>query len=361
MWLKLLLIILMMYLVFPFASAKENITIEEIGTEPKELIDSTYAWFFANLSNSGDTQVEIVLEFKLDSTSVEKKKAILEPKTYQKQIKSDNSSSVSPSNKMIEAIVYVNETIVNKSAQITVNKRESPPEQGKNNFVFGYLLIAIAIGIFIGIYLFVKTRKTVREEKIGIGKAEISSQEAVKQPASGAYQNIMTNLSNDFAFFLSDLKNQPEGYRLIDESKLLIDIIKNINDMMQNINKNNTEGAKQSFENVKQETHSLISRFKGAQIDAISHRKVVIPHDVTTHETFDKNKIKAELEKKRAETNSKKQFVDVLIPEFLLKIAEEKMHDGNIKAAEGLISASEKMLENDEVLQRLRKLREIGF
>ncbi len=361
MRLKLLLVVLMMYLILPSGSAKGNISIEEIGTEPEELIDGTNAWFFANLNNSGDQQVEIVLEFWLDSASVSRKKVILEPRTYKRQIKSDNSSSVSPGNKMIEVAVYVENTKVDSmSAQITVNKRESPPEQEKNNFVFGYSLIAGAIAT--GIYLFIRNRKTVGEERTEIGKAENSAQEIAKQAIPAANRD---GLSNNFAFFLKDLKNRPEGYGQGEEYKLLVDIIENIYNMMQNMEKSNTEGAKWSLENVKRGTNSLLSRFKKekVQMGTTLHAKVEIsPHaDIHKAETYDKNEIMAELEKKRAETNHKKQFVDVLIPEFLLKIAEEKIRDGDSKGSKSLILAAEMMLKNDEVLQRLRKLREIGF
>ncbi len=361
MRLKLLLVILVMYLILPFASAKENISIEEIGTMPEVLIDGVHTWFFANLYNSGDTKVEIELEFMLDSTSVEKQKITIEP-NFQKKITSNSSTRVSLGNKAIEAIVYVNEKkVANKSAQIYVKKREIVPVNGNNNAVFGYLLFTTAVVIVILTYVvFFRIRKKVGEKKIENRKVEISSQEVTKQAVPAArYQNI----GDDFAFFLSDLKNQPDGYRQGEEYMLLIAIFESINNMMQNMRINNTEGAKANFENVKERTNSLISKFEGRRTDVISPAKVEIPQPVAIQKTeiFDKNEIKAELEKKRAETNHKKQFVDVLIPEFLLKIAEEKMRDGHIKAAEGLISAAGIMLKNDEVLQRLRKLREIGF
>ena len=341
MRLESLVVILMMYLILPSVSARGNISIEDIGTEPKELIDGTHAWFFANLSNNGDVQVEVALDFWIDSELVSRKNVILEPKTYQKQIKSDNSVNVSIKNKVIEVIVYMNDTKVdNKSVQITVNKIEIPPEKGQNNFVLWYLLFACAI--ISGIYLFIRNMKTKKKEKSEIGKTENSFQEIVK-PAIPAGQKDSS--SENSASLFKDLKNQPEEYRQGEEYKLLIDIVENINDMIQNIERNNTGKVIWNLENIKVGTNSLLSIYKKEEVN----------------ETLDKTEIKVELEKIRAKFNHKKQYVDMLIPEFLLKIAEEKMLDGDIKASKSLISGAEMILENDEVLQRLRKLREIGF
>jgi hypothetical protein len=361
MRLKTLAVILIMCLILPSVSAGENISIEDIGTEPKELIDGTHAWFFANLSNNGDDQVEVVLDFWLDSEMVSRQNVMLEPKTYQKQIKSDNSVGVSIKNKVIEVIVYMNDTKVdNKSAQITVNKIEIPTEKGQNNSVLWYLLFACAI--ILGIYLFIRNTRTMKKEKSDIEKTENSFQENIKQAIPAEHRD---SLLNNSAFFFKDLKNQLEVSRRGEEYKLLIDIVENINNLIQNIEINNSDRVIWNLENIKVGSNNLLSIYNKEQVKTgpILPENIEIsqPVNIEKTETLDKTEIKVELEKIRTKFNQKKQFVDMLIPEFLLKIAEEKMLDGDIKASKSLILGAETILENDEVLQRLRKLREIGF
>jgi hypothetical protein len=330
----------------------QEIYIKEIGTEPEALIDGTHAGFYANLTNNGTMPALIDIDFKLDNVLVETKTNVTLGAGTSLRIQSDNSSIVSPDNKTITAVVYFNGKNLSKSKVINVNIRENPPAQEESGSFFRYLAIASAIVIITVIYFFVKTGRTQKESSI---KEEISPQVASEQPRTQR-QNLSDNLTNDFAFFLSDLKNKPEEYGQTEENRLMIAILESSSNLITNINKNNSEGSKMNLENIKRDTKTLVSRFKGAQIDVPAK---VIQQPVITQQSI--NELKEELQRQRNELSSKKQFVDVLIPEYLLDSAEEKIRQEDIKAARGLISAAKNMLENEMVIHRLRKLKEIGF
>lgn len=350
MRLKLFSILFILFLVLSPACAQE-VSIQEIGTEPEALIDGTHAGFYANLTNNGTVSTLIDIDFKLDNILVEKKSNVNLGAGTSFRIISDNSSIVSPDNKNITAIVYFNGKNVSKSKAININKRENPPVQEKSGSIFGYLLIAGGILIIV-IYLFVRIRRN-QEEKERIQNeilSQMTSEKAVLQP-----QDSGDSLMNDFAHFLNDLKNPREECSQKEEYRLMSAILENTNNMAKNFNMKNIESAKSFFENIKRDTKTLISRFKETQIDAPVK---VIQEPVKTQ---DITELREELQKQRNELGSKKQFVDVLIPEYLLNSAEEKIKQKDIKAARGLISAARNMLENEMVIHRLRKLKEIGF
>lgn len=353
MWLKLFSILFILYLVLSPACAQE-ISIQEIGTEPEALVDGTHAGFYANLTNNGTVPVLINIDFKLDNVLVERKTNVTIGAGTSLRIKSDNSSIVSSENKRITTVVHFNEIEISKSNLININKRKNPEVQEKTGSFFGYLLLS-AIVIIIAIYLFGKIRRTQEESDIKEVKEEKSPEIASEQNKTQR-QNLCDSLTNDFAFFLSDLKNYREEYGPNEEKRLLITILESTSNMIININKNNSEGSKMNYENIKRDTKSLISRFKGAQIDApikVDQQPVIAQHNI--------NELKEELHRLRNEFSSKKQFVDVSIPEYFLNSAEEKIKLEDIDAARGLINAARNMLENEMVILRLRKLKEIGF
>lgn len=370
MRLNLLLISCSLFLLTPLAFAQENIIIEEIGTVPKDLIEGMGVQLFANLSYRGNEPAEIDLEFWLDSTRVDIQKGIkLEPnKTFQKI--SDTFSKVSLSNNKIETRVYfANSTreIGRKNAQIIVNKKISP-EQEKNNFNYLSLefvgpIILIFVGIIVLLYILVsRKRKTVEKKKIKAEVSEISLQESPKQLTPQTQpQEIASELSNEIRFFSSKLLEE-HGQEA--EYKLLSDYLGNIAFIIENINKNNREGAKLGLKNVKEMTINISSKFKDVPKSTILPGEIEVTKLKKLQEeelTFSTRKLITKLDKQRAEMNRKNQFIDVMIPGFLLKMAEERIEENDIKAAEGLIFSAKELLENEEVLQRLRKLREIGF
>ncbi len=347
MWLKLFFVLFLLFLILPVAYAKENISIEEIGTEPGILIEGADVMLFAIISNGGDTPADIVLEFWLDgSIKFDRKNVTLGLKTYQKKILSDNSTIASPNIKMIRAVVYVGDIeVASKSLQLTVQKSAKVPEMKNNDYVFWPLMVVGIIIVIASIYLSitkggerdkiteVRSPKTSLEEA---QKAEIVSLDPTSQkPASETQSSEIVEFSN---YMRDELKQY--------EEKKEYDLLSNIAFLVDNLGNNNIEDAKQDFKSVIRETSNLISELKKAQ------RAVAPPS---------KNELAEKLEKLKVESGHRKQFIDVLIPDFLLKLAEEKIQSGDIKAADGLISGAKELLENEEVKQRLRKLREIGF
>lgn len=216
--------------------------------------------------------------------------------------------------------------------------------QTKTNFLdnYKYLLIAGAIVIFLSVYLINY-----------FDQAQISRQKALE---------IEKNPINDFSAYLNELQNRTDENMQVEEHKLLINIFENMHFMIQNLSKNNIEEAEKKLGNIKEGTNKLISKFEKIHTNTFTSTNIEIPRatEVEKIESLS-NELQLELKKLKTQVNHKKQFIDVLMLEFLLEIANDKIHHNEFKAAKSLISATEILIKNDLIMQRLRKLREIGF
>lgn len=228
-----------------------------------------------------------------------------------------------------------------------------PANQPENNFLDNnkYLLIASAIVIFFVIYLFKpKNSKIKYNQQIYSDQPQTSPQKALE---------IDKNPINDFSVYLTELQNRTDKNMQGEEHKLLINNLENMYFMIQNLSRNNIDEAEKRLENVKEVTNQLISNFEKMRTNTIISANIEIPQTKEIENIS--NELQLELEKQKIQVNHKKQYIDVLILEFLLEIAEDKIHHNDFKAAKSLISATEILLKNDLIMQRLRKLREIGF
>lgn len=355
MWQKLLLIILLICMILPSALAKENISIGEIGAEQGQLIEGINTKLFANITNNENTSVEMVLEFWIDSRIVSRQKAISKPLTDYRII-SDNSSVISLENKQIEVILYVHDTrIDNKSIPLKIEERTSISGPQTNTLLtFNNLLIAVAVIIIILFIVILYIKYNFNQDDNPV-EAQIP------------YKPLVTAKSpiNDFSEYLNEIKNNTNKNMQGEEYKLLINIFENIHNMMQNLKGNNVEIAEINFQQVREASNNLISRFEKIETKSFSPAKHESPQK-SVEEKIEKierllNELRPKLEQQKIEVNNKKQFVDVLILEFLMEMAEDRINKNDIKEASSLILANEFLLNDDRIMQRLRKLREIGF
>lgn len=368
---KLLRIIFGLLLILP-THAQGNVSVEEIGTEPTVLIDGINAHFYAKLNNSLYTQTEVTLQFLLDSKNVSViKNVIIEPRKS-KKITSEGGTSISSGNREISVIVYENSLeVAKKSVEISVSKQQPIREEGTNYTVFWVLAVlgGIIILIFI-IYSNIKNRSFGNENGFKYGNRNLGSLERVSDPGSkiqypgtSLKENIakkeeMSISSNDeiaktSVLHLNDphpkknaiigyLRSTSEELRKEKEYEFISDFLENIASTMRDEGSNDNESG--DLDLIKKGTKALISNIKAKE-----------------PRIADKIHITLELEKMKNEVDSKRQFFDIYIPYFLLLLAEKKLNDNKTEVAEGLIYAAKDLLYKEEVIDRLRKLREIGL
>lgn len=352
MWWKLLWIFFMVDLILPCAQAEGNISIEDVGTEYAELIEGMRVPLFTALSNRGDTPVEIDLEFRLDSRNVSRKEGIaLEPGTLEENILSDDVISFSPGNATIEVIAYIEDKeVARKSTQIAVQERQDVIAEKENNLIFWILAVAfVMLFSSISILLLLNRKKITQTGRVDEkGSAKINSSRHVKQHTVTDVRSleIADMLSGEIRSFLREVEKQGEETREKEEFKLISSYLANVALVLENIGNDNSMSAEIGYENIKKDRENIISHIKNAQKSAASPAQ---------------NALVAELQMLRGETNRRKQFVDTSIPDLLLQMAEKKLYSGDIQGAEGIIFSTETLLKTEEVMQRLRKLREIGF
>jgi uncharacterized protein YozE (UPF0346 family) len=311
-------------LLFVFAYAEGNIFIEEIGTEPAELVEGMSIPLFATLSNRGDSQMEISLEFRLDSQNVSRHEGIvLKSGTLQKKFLSDYSGSISPGNMTIEVIAYSDgQEVARKSTQITVHERQDAFHEDEHDVVLFTLAAFGILFLFLVINVFLNRRRDFR------------------------FFETANRFSDEIRSFSREIEKQGEERRQEEDFKLISSYLAHVASFVEKLGNNNFEAAEIEYEKIKKQRGDISSYLKSMQKRPASHSQ---------------SQLIEELKELRVEVNRKEQFVDTLIPDFLLRIAEEKLHAGDIEGAKSIIFSARGLLNNEEVIQRLRKLREIGY
>lgn len=339
MVLKLWVIIFTVCLILPLVHAEENISIEDIGAEPAGLIEGMNVRFFVILNSSRTTQAEVTLEFFLDSKSISKsEKIILEPRTS-KKIVSRDEKIISSNDRELMAIVYQNDTqIAKRSIEIAVQRQQVAREEGTEYPILAVLGILGGIIIIVFIIYVIKTRSSGNEN--GLENVIENENRNPDAPSNGTSQREEMYYKN--AMF-DHLKNTSEELRKQKEYIFISEYLDNIAYIIKNERFNYPEAKELDL--LKRGTNDLVLKLKEAMRSNIP----------------DKNNIAIELKQMINNADSKKQFIDVYIPYFLLTMAQIKLDENDFEVARGLIFAVGKLFADEEVIQRLRKLREIGF
>lgn len=349
MVIKLWLIIFAVCFIMPVVHAEGNISIEEIGADQTGLIEDMNVRFFAVLNNTRTSPIKVNLEFRLDSKNMSRHEGIIIDPHTSKRIVSEYSQNISSGNKTIMVIVSMNDKeLANKSLQVTVQKRHVIPEERNNDFFWALIVLAPIIIILSYIIYIIYTRRSGNSQIIEKEKENLVLKDMIPNFSSDIRSHeipVNSDVLSQKNVIVSYFRKTSEELRKDEDSKSLSDFLYNIASIINNVSYNNSEASELDFDKVKEGTSDLILKFKVAKKSKI----------------VNKDSLMMEIKKMMNEADSKKQFIDVYIPYFLLTLAEGKFKENEMETVEGLISASKNLFDNEDVVQRLRKLREIGF